>query len=144
MWFWLFVSDIYLLIQFKNQLNKSKTFRLKSLDQKCIKSYVKQVKKKKNLISLKIWLNNFIIMILRLIELAFNLHIFLMVIMFNFCLKSEKICDNYLEFGNLFFLITCSYLIVTYYLLNKLFKNEFKKFLNVFSKNETLSKFTQN
>ncbi|CAF0705403.1 unnamed protein product [Brachionus calyciflorus] len=129
LWVLLFASDIYLLYEFKNQLKKSGKFRIESSNQQSKKIYLLQMQRKINKASLKIWLNNFVIMILRLIELTFNFYIFYMAIKYNFCQESEKICDNYMEFGNLFFMITCSYLIFNYCLLNKSFRNQMKNIL---------------
>ena len=128
LWLILLASDLFLLLKFRALMNKSQhIWSNMNETPDSSKRHIQILKIKQIKTSAKIWFNNFILLIFRLLELCSISFIFIMVIKYDFCQDAEKICDNYFDFSNLFYIMSCSYLIVIYYTFNKPFRICLKK-----------------
>ncbi|CAF0778807.1 unnamed protein product [Brachionus calyciflorus] len=128
----LIIADIYLLLKFRYFMNKSLEIKEKLRGNNPKDQKLKQMEQKKIKISIRIWLNSSIMMFFRMLELSVILYILVLAIVYEFCKDAQKICDNLLDFSNVFYVLSCSYTIVVYYQLSKPFQLKCKDSIRKF------------
>ena len=110
------ITDISLIFKFKASL-KHKKITLGNVNGK-----IKKINKIEERVTKTICLNSIFLFILRLLEFCVFIYIFLDKINNKNCQKIDKICSNVSQLANLFYLISCSLQIATYFGINQSFR----------------------
>ena len=71
-----------------------------------------------------VFVNLLILLIIRSFELGFDTYAVYLKILKTECMVHVKYCSVFIEIGNLFYLLSCTYTIVIYYFLNKNFADK--------------------
>ena len=111
--------DVLLVFQMKPIFQKRLQF-LKSSN----KNKVKVIEKSEQNIKIGLYLNLFVLLILRLLEFGILVYVFVGILIFSSCTILSKICTNLLEFSKLFYLLSCSHSTIIYCFLSESFRIE--------------------
>lgn len=133
MYFFMFLVDMFVCIKLKLEIDKKKSLQ-KMLNKNQIIKLVKAKETKVKVTSL-ILVNAIITFLLRSIHMGFSLFIFYNKIngskFGNICFVLKKICWNYQEAGELFYLLSNTYSLFFYYQLNRNFRIVFKSLFSL-------------
>ncbi|CAF0717515.1 unnamed protein product [Brachionus calyciflorus] len=127
-WSILLTSDMFLLVKFKSFINQSKKLQQNMNNHITIKRKSQEYHHKKVLMTFTIWLNTSVLLFLRVLDFLSSISLIATNALDQFCRFRGKICDDLLEFSFIFSILSCSYLTVVYYTLNKPFRKNFKLF----------------
>lgn len=135
----LFLIDLYIVIVVREKL-KFKVKLAKKLDTKEEKNLENTEKK----INYTICWNLLIVFVLKFCHFGVSLYIFMKRISsnrgkHNICFNFSQVCSNYLEFSELFYILSNSYSIILFKNLNQTFKDS----LNSIFKNDKVSKLSK-
>lgn len=124
----LFLFDIFMLAKFKSQLS-SKRVRLVGQNRFSSNNLVlRKINKLEFRITAVILLSGIALFLIRFLEFSLSFFVFIQKTNGNVCNSLNKICTNYLQFGNALFLISCCYPIIVFYNLNKPFRTTLSSF----------------
>ncbi|CAF1056739.1 unnamed protein product [Brachionus calyciflorus] len=125
------IADGMLLLRFRQDLNSVLTMYITSNRANLNDKKIQKFENSRLKTTYFVFFNLFILLIIRSFELGFNTYAVYLKILRTECMIHVKYCSVYIEIGNLFYLLSCSYTIVMYYFLNKNFAETLN---NYFSK----------
>lgn len=106
------LCDVFLIFKFNSILKKKSKLSKK----------LKELENTKTRVKIFICINCFMLLILRSIEFGFSVYVFYQMLYTLVCFSENKICSNYLEFGNMAYLLSTTYTILVFSFLNKNFR----------------------
>lgn len=134
------VCDLLLLNKFKACLEAKRNFN-KAHGSELNKPKLKDADNIQIKVTLTILFNSIIMLLFRTLEFGTSMYVLSERLNESSqCKYLNKICTNYAQLGNLFYLMSCSYTIVIYYYLNKTFRTILDSLLNL----KRFSKIFQN
>lgn len=126
----LIICDLILLVQLKSKLKIKQKFYLNEKNSKSTETKVKKIENTEFKIILTVFLNSTILILFRIAEFSISIFVFVLRLNGISCSFFNKICSNFIQFSNIFYLITCSNTILVYYFLNKTFRSILNKYLH--------------
>lgn len=129
----LFILDCFMLVKFKSNLKAKRNILLIMIIQKrnSFKRNFNKINKSDRKITVIVLLNFSFLFFLRLVEFGISIYVFREKIHAHICSSLNKVCNNYLELGKVFYLISCCFSIFFYYFLNRNFRISIRNLLHL-------------